>query len=267
MPPLTTIDDVLSELEKIISAAKNAGERVGYFAALYHKVTSAVKAGIQRGDFEDGARMARLDVLFASRYIQAFYQWKNGDKQLTDSWKIAFEATRKSSVLILQHLLLGINAHINLDLGIAAVETTAGQQIEDIHKDFDAINAIIGSLTYQVINEINRMSPLLSLMGLHANKTDSILIQFSIGNARDGAWCFAEDLSKKSGDEYAKTIMGRDQDIATLADALTKSSDFLRVTLWVVHLFEWKKASKIITVLFGYTKTFVKADMLRARRP
>jgi hypothetical protein len=72
-----------------------------------------------------------------------------------------------------------------------------GSAIESIQKDFDAINVIIGSIMYEVIQEINRISPLLSLMGLHANQKDSILIQFSIANARDGAWVFAEELSKK----------------------------------------------------------------------
>ncbi len=60
------------------------------------------------------------------------------------------------------------------------------------------------------MTEIDRMSPLLSLMGLQGNNTNSFLIQFSIGNARDGAWCFAEDLSKQTGDGYAATIKTRD---------------------------------------------------------
>jgi Family of unknown function (DUF5995) len=154
-------------------------------------------------------------------------------------------------------------AHVNLDLGIAAVATIAGGQIEGIHKDFDAINTTIGSLTYQVINEINRMSPLMSIMGLHADRTDSILIQFSIGNARDCAWCFAEDLRTKSGGDYTAAIKARDQDITTLAGALTRSTGLLRFTLWVVHLFEWKRPAEIIAALFGFSKTFMKANMLR----
>jgi len=263
MPQFTSIDEVLSELEKIISDAEKSGDRVGYFAALYHKVTSAVKNGIQKGDFEDGLRMARLDILFANRYIQAVNQWKTGDKQLTESWKIAFDGTKKSSLLVLQHLLLGINAHINLDLGIAAVEAISGQQIDNIHIDFAAINVLIGSLTYAVINALNRISPFLSLMGLHSNRTNSILIQFSVGNARDGAWCFAEDLCKKNGEVYVNAIKDRDREISKLARALTVTSGLLRFTLWLVHLFEWKDASKITAQLFGYKKTFLKADMVR----
>lgn len=262
MQQATTIDEVLSQLEKIIADAQASKDRTGYFAALYHKVTSGVKEGIAKGDFQNGPRMERLDVIFANRYLQALDQWRNG-QPLTDSWKIAFDATKESSLLVLQHLLLGINAHINLDLGIAAVETINNEPIEDIHTDFDAINTIIGSLTYQVIHEIDRMSPLLSLIGLQANNTDSFLIQFSIGNARDGAWCFAQELSTKKGDDYSNYINARDKDIATLGKTLADTTGFLAFTLGIIHLFEWKDPRRIIAELDGYKKAFIKAAMVK----
>jgi hypothetical protein len=230
-----------------------------------------VKEGIAKGSFQDGPRMARLDVIFANRYLAALDAWRGsqpaaGSHPPTQSWKIALDATKQSSLLVLQHLLLGINAHINLDLGIAAVETMQGQDIEAIHTDFDTINTIIGSLTYQVLHEIDRISPLLSLIGLQGNNTNSFLIQFSIGNARDGAWCFAEDLSKQTGDAYAACISTRDTDIATLAGDLAHTTGFLRFTLWIVHLFEWKNAGKIIAELYGYKKSVMHAATLRKPR-
>jgi hypothetical protein len=206
--------------------------------------------------------MEKLDVLFANRFLSALDGWRTG-RPVTQSWKVALDATKNSSLLILQHLLLGINTHINLDLGIAAVETIRGQQMQTIHQDFDAINTIIGSLTYQVINDIDQMSPLLSLLGMHANNTDSFLVQFSIGNARDGAWCFAEALSPLKGADYDKCIQDRDNDVSTLANTLVKSSGFLQFTLGLVHLFEWKNPVRIIAVLEGYKKAFIKAKDIR----
>jgi len=254
----TTIDEILSALSNIIAASERSGDRVGYFAALYYKVTLKVKEGITRNEFENGPRMEKLDVLFASRYLDALQQWRKG-LPLTQSWQVAFDATRRSSLLVLQQLLLGINAHINLDLGIAAVETVQGQPLDTIQKDFDAINTIISSLTYQVIHEINRISPLLSLMGLNAGNTDSLLIQFSIDNARDGAWCFAEDLYTKQGAAYDTCIKSRDKNIAQLAGALIKSSGLIRITLWIVHLFELKNPKKIIHIMHTYKKKFMTA--------
>jgi hypothetical protein len=258
--PATTIDEVLSRLEKIIADSQDTDKRTGFFAALYYKVTSRVKDGIVKNEFADGARMERLDVRFANRYLSALEQWQKAIPP-TGSWKIALDSTKRSSILVLQHLLLGVNAHINLDLAIATVETVKenGQQLAEIRKDYDLINAIIGSLTYEVLNEIDRVSPLLSLLGLHGDNQELLLIQFSIGNARDGAWCFAEELDKLTGEEYIACIASRDKDISKLAGALIHVKGFVRLTLWLVHLFEWKNPGKIIRVLDGFKKTFIKA--------
>jgi hypothetical protein len=257
-----SIDEVLQQLSEIITDGERTGDRTGYFAALYYKVTAGVQEAITKGVFEDGPRMARLDVFFANRYLDALQQWKK-NAPTSGCWKVALDATHASSLLLLQHLLLGINAHINLDLGVAAVETMQGQPIEGIQNDFDAINAIIASLTYEVMHDISRISPLLSLMGLHASHTDSILIQFSIGNARDGAWIFAQDLSQKQNQEKAACITSRDNDITKLAAALVHTRGFIRLTAWIIHLFEWKNPANIIGTLNAMSKTFIKASTVQ----
>jgi hypothetical protein len=248
----TTINQVIDALEAIIAESIATNSRIGYFAALYYKVTASVRDGIARGQFENGPRMEKFDVLFANRYLDAYSSWKN-KQPLSGSWRAAFEVTEKSSALVLQQLLLGMNAHINLDLGIAAVEVSGGN-MDGVEKDFDAINTIISALTYEVINEITRVSPLLSLLGLHSSNY-SILIQFSIGNARDGAWCFAEDLLKKQGtNAYADFINARDKTITQLAQGLAHATGIMRVTLWIIHVFEWKKPARIIRELHEYQK-------------
>ncbi len=247
-----TIDDILAQLELIIADSKKTNCRLGYFAALYYKVTASVKDGIAKGRFQDGGRMEQLDIIFASRYLDALAAWRAG-QALTESWRLAFDASKQSNLLVLQHLLLGMSAHINLDLGIAAVEV-AGSSLEDLHNDFDEINTIISALTYQVLNDIDRISPLLSLLGLHAGDSTSILIQFSIDNARDGAWCFAEDLAARKGADYDACIVKRDQTIYQLGCGLVQTKGFLNFTIWLIHLFEWKNPAKIISVLHEAVK-------------
>jgi hypothetical protein len=250
--PADTIDDILAQLENIIADSIQTNGRIGYFTALYYKVTAAVKEGIAKGQFENGPRMEQFDVLFAGRYLSALNAWKN-KQPVTASWQVAFGAAENSSLLVLQHLLLGMSAHINLDLGIAAVEVSGGH-LDSVHNDFDDINTIISSLTYQVLNDIDRVSPLLSLLGLHATNQTSILIQFSIDNARDGAWCFAEQLVTKKGADYDACIAQRDQTIKNLAGGLVNTKGFMRFTIWIIHLFEWKKPSRIIKTMHAAVK-------------
>lgn len=262
-----TIDEVIHQLEQLIEACTGQKDRIGYFAALYHKVTVRVQQGIQNGEFEDGPRMERLDVLFANRYLAAVRQLL-AKEESTGSWAVAFAATRKRSTLILQHLLLGMNAHINLDLGIAAVETMGEQDIDAIRGDFNTINTIIGSLIFEVMNEINRVSPLLSLFGFHATN-ESILIQFSITNARDGAWSFAEDLAMKVGKppaDWATCINSRDSSIQKLGASLTKPKGLIRITMWFIHLFEWKNPAKVIGAFYKQEKKYISTAALDTQK-
>jgi hypothetical protein len=256
----TTIDEVILQLQELIEDCIQRKDRMGYFAALYHKVTVRVKEGILNNEFEDGARMERLDVIFANRYLSAAKAFRQ-QQQPSVSWLAAFQASKRRSPLVLQHLLLGMNAHINYDLGIAAVDTAGAQDIRTIRSDFNNINTIIGSLIFEVLTEINRVSPLLSLFGLHATN-QSILIQFSITNARDGAWSFAEDLSSKKqvATAYNACMNTRDTSIQKLGLALTRPKGLLRFTRWLIHLFEWKNPAKVIRAFYGYQKKYITAD-------
>lgn len=255
----TTIEEVIAFLQTIIDDSRKNNSRLGYFAVLYYKVTASVRDGIRNGQFLDGPRMEKLDVIFANRYLEAYTLWQQGGEP-SASWKFAFETAKKSSSLILQHLLLGMNAHINLDLGVAAVGVSGSNPLQDLHNDFNMINTIISSLTYQVLSEIDRSSPLLSLLGLHAGNSNSVLIQFSIDNARDGAWCFAEELYAKTVADRPTEIKARDQNVLAIGKSLINQTGFLRFTVWLIHLFEWKNPAKVIELLQEDQKKYFSVD-------
>ena len=123
--PVKNIQQVLEELDEIIDNSTRQQWAHGFFATLYRQVTADVAEGIEKGIFEDNERMERLDVLFAQRYLDAFSAYSAGSGT-TRSWAVSFRANERRRSIILQYLLLGINAHINLDLGIAASETMGG---------------------------------------------------------------------------------------------------------------------------------------------
>ena len=64
-----TIDEVVDQLTEIVEWSHTANSPLGYFAALYRKVTIKVGEGIADGIFDDGDRMERLDMIFATRYL------------------------------------------------------------------------------------------------------------------------------------------------------------------------------------------------------
>ena len=120
--PAKTIDEVIAQINDIIAGAQQEDSRLGYFATLYRNVTVEVKRGIEQGRFEDGARMERLDVNFANRYLTAFMDYRR-NQPTPKCWVASFRAASEWLPIVLQQLLIGMNAHINFDLGAAAAIT------------------------------------------------------------------------------------------------------------------------------------------------
>ena len=85
----TTVQEVLGALDRVIARAVDEGSRLGYFAAIYRKVTAKVAEGIGSGFFDDAERMQRLDVTFANRYLAALSTYQAGGTP-TKSWAMTF---------------------------------------------------------------------------------------------------------------------------------------------------------------------------------
>ncbi|MEO8795016.1 MAG: DUF5995 family protein [Daejeonella sp.] len=245
-----SIDEIISELKTIVDRCIKSESCVGYFAMLYLKVTKRVRDEIQKKSFTDCLRMEKLDVIFAQRFITAFNDWQ-ASKATSASWKIAFESAEKSQTIILQHLLLGMNAHINLDLGIAAAETMHGNNIDEVREDFNTINSILYSMITQVENDMIKISPAISILNLHKKSYDEMLLQFSIQTARDGAWKFAKELSVKNGSSYQQAISLRDKKIHDLGFCIANPGRWLRMSLKIIRILEWRSPSSNIKMMQG----------------
>lgn len=233
--PPKTIDDVIRILDAIIVETKNDNSTLGYFAALYQKVTKKVKEGIDNGYFDDAKRMEDLDVIFAARYINAYYLFKNGGKP-TESWQEAFALAPKYWPIVLQHLMIGMNVHINLDLGIAAAQVMEGKKIDELKGDFNKINKVLADLVIDVEQSLSAIWPTLGVILKFTGKIDNLLADFSMELARDGAWKFATQIHDKPNSEAL--IAQRDCKVAKIGLLITKPPLMLRLAFKVIRLGE-----------------------------
>ncbi len=212
-----TIEEVIARLEGIIEECIATRSRLGYFAALYNRVTQAVRDGIRKGEFDDGPRMERLDVMFANRYLAAYSQYQSGELP-SRSWLKAFEAAQNPDLVVLQHLLIGMNAHINLDLGVAAARTSPGSQLAPLEPDFDRINTVLATLTPLVEQEIDQESPIFKKLTQLAPALELKLVGFAMDEARQAAWSFATKLAPLPLQQQVSAMGTRDTEVAILGD-------------------------------------------------
>ena len=245
---ITTIDEVITRLDEIILWAEQNQSSAGYFAALYRQMTIAVKIGMVNNLFEEGKRMEKLDIVFAKRYFQAFEQFSK-NVETTKSWKTAFQATKANQITVIQHLLLGINAHINLDLGIAAAEIASENEILKLEKDFKQINTIISGLMDDTKLKLSKIwLPFRLFTDLLDTESDG-MVNFSIKVARTVSWENAKKLAFLKKAERQNYIKGMDKNVEFLANKITNPSYFTKTILWIMRKGESGSITEKIAIL------------------
>jgi hypothetical protein len=246
------IDGVLREMDEILSWCIANNSRAGYFAALYRRVTRTVRSRIGTGYFDDDQRMETLDVTFATRYLTAFQQWRSGDPSISACWKVAFDAVANPSLIILQNLLVGMNAHIDYDLGIAAAEVAGTLEgLDSLHDDFNKINALLACLVPTVFTELGDLSPLIHLVEDIAEPDEEKLVDFVMDIARDFAWLLANELVilRDFPDHQQKLLSLKDQEVSWIGKTIVHPGGVVEKVFHVVWIPESKNVSKNIQAL------------------
>ncbi len=247
---MQTIEDVLVELDRIIDIEQQRCSFRGYFAALYRATTERVRQGVVAGAFTDGPRMVRMDLRFAEFYIDAWRlhearQALGSDAKPSKPWRLAFGSARLEDPLIVQHLLLGMNAHINLDLPQAAV-AAAGQDLSDFKADFMQINAIIQGLLGQVQDVLDLHSPYMRRLDWWGGDKDEAFFSWSVNRARDAAWANTRLLHRVPAPLEGLVLREMELSAAAFARLIraTPVPESIRVSES-----DWRRPSKVAEVI------------------
>lgn len=160
LPRAENFDDVMRNLDQVIDWAIKADSTIGYFAVLYRRSTLACRAAIRRGEFHDADLMHRFGAVFAQRYFDALnaYFRPGEDEGLTLPWEVVFCGQELGHSTMLQHMVAGLNAHIQFDLGVVTAEMvpTALQTFEE---DFLRINDLVASQVGDMLRVVDELSP------------------------------------------------------------------------------------------------------------
>lgn len=237
----TTIDDVLDHLDEIIEETIRDANYLGVFAYVYRRTTAEIQRAIQDEEFEDNERMESMDVGFANLYIKAYQALKRGELP-PQAWALSFD-NRKEGLSLLQHALLGMNAHINLDLGLATASAARGSAIQAIRNDFLKVNEILFRITEEMQERLGKASPLLFLLDWAGGRKDEQFVDFSMIKARDFAWNLAEDLADLPKEKWDARIQQADFWVTELGKRIVDPPG--RLIPWVLRfiaLFETRDA-------------------------
>jgi Family of unknown function (DUF5995) len=133
------------------------------FLQTYQRTTAAVGAAIAAGSFEDPDWVERWDVAFAGFYLAALDADLGGTGTVPWPWRLAFDAPATAAPL--QHVLLGINAHVNYDLPqallavIPDVDFADGPLLDRRRRDHERIDGVLAERVRAEDGELAQRAP------------------------------------------------------------------------------------------------------------
>lgn len=240
------LGDTIDELRSVALAADDAS---GYFPAMYTRVTERVQLAVEAGRFEDGDRMIRFAETFARWYLGP----RSGRVTPPACWQASWNVAGDSGLLIVQHLLLGINAHVNHDLPQVVVEladATDGD-LDALRADFDAINDILGETYPDVLTDTGRVARWVTTA---AGWGGGSVFNFSLSVARAQAWRAATRLQPLDADARRADVTELDQLVSVLSYLVTCPKPPLSWVVPAVRRLEQRDPRTVTSTLLGHLR-------------
>jgi hypothetical protein len=185
-----TVPEVIDRLESICRSLP-AKDGVCCFTTLYLDVTRSVQAELVHERFAKPAFLSRLDVVFASLFLETF-----ASAAPSRAWAPLFEQRRRRGIAPLQFALAGMNAHINRDLPVALVTCWQELGVEAAaHSDYLRVNDLLARVEATVKQRY--LSGWLSTVDrlVHrVDRIDDVVAMWDVRRARDAAWTNGQAL-------------------------------------------------------------------------
>ncbi len=184
-----TLDEAVAGLASFEQVFLQANDRRAIFVTVYGAMSREMTRRLRAGEFANNAWMERNVIAFINLYRVALVNYENNSGPVPRCWRMAFDAAVHGSALVMQSLLLGINAHINRDLPFALTEVGIDPNRESKYLDHNSVNEILEFLTQSVEDAVCKMyAPGLQAVENLMAGWDKPISSFGMRLARQGAW-------------------------------------------------------------------------------
>jgi hypothetical protein len=179
-----TVDQVIDRMRDL-AARLPRGDGVEVFNSMYLTVTELVRDRLAASYFDDPAGVARLDAVFAARFLDAVDTADSGGVPKA-CWRPLFELRGHPGVHPIQFALAGMNTHIEHDLPLSVLDCCQALGLEpgQAEADYHRVNDLLAQAESRIREELlpgpealRIADPLLHVIGV-----------WSIDRAREAAW-------------------------------------------------------------------------------
>lgn len=164
-------------------------------------------------------------------------------------WQASWDVAGDNRLLIVQHILLAINAHVNFDLPQAVVEVARQTgDLERVRVDFNAINDVLATASVGVLRDLDRMSRWVNEV---ARLGGDRVFRFSLQVAREQAWGAAERLYVLDDEQGAAYVDELDQLVSVLAYLIAHPTPPASLLVPIARRFEERDPRTVAAALLG----------------
>lgn len=207
----------LSTLEKMVSLSsqwETVGDRRYAFLKCYGMMTANMFSALEKGQFVDRVWVHVLLEHFADYYFRALDSYQQLEPASPRVWQVAFRAANQAELQLVQHLLLGVNAHINYDLVYAVVDLLAPEW-KDLapqakiarHQDYCLVNDIISQTIDAVQDDIlEKDNRIMQFLDSALVNIDEWMIGRFVKNWRDQVWSQAIRLIVSEDEDTTRIL-------------------------------------------------------------
>lgn len=193
----TCVQTTIRAMDRRFAPLAKACDHNAVFALAYLRTTEEyARTAADPTYFDDTAFVNHEDAVFAEFYFNAYDAWAAGRRsEVSESWRIAFDAGRSRQVAGTGNLFLGMNAHVNRDLpfvlaGIGLVAPDGSSR----KADHDRVNAMLNRVVAPLLDEeAARFDPTMDDTSSPYGITYTAMLQLLV-SWREAAWRNAELL-------------------------------------------------------------------------
>jgi hypothetical protein len=233
------VDEVDARMVTLLAALEADGNPGRFFLATYLRTTRAVLAAADDGAFEDPAWVTDWDVVFAGLYVDALEAYRRDAENAPAPWRLAFGA--QPALPPLAHVLLGVNAHINLDLPQALVRVIPEDEFADPaalarrERDHARIDAVLAARVAAEEAELQRAGQVHTTVDRLLSPLNRVASRLFLREARRKVWANVAVLHRARAagpEEYRLRLAELEaRSAARVADLLRPGPVLLRLAL------------------------------------
>jgi hypothetical protein len=188
--------NAIERMVETLNSLEPYGDKKAIFLNCYLLMTEQMYQAVNQGRFKDGTWVMILLERFADYYFDALDQYNHKEKFTPKVWHFVHDSSDHSRMHVLQHLFLGINAHINYDLVLTLHDVISDEwcSMDESMKalrfhDHCIVNDIIAETIDEVQDKVvERYAPSMDIIDKGMGRLDEKIFEWLIRRWRGEVW-------------------------------------------------------------------------------